>query len=141
MNEKTFSVATMTTAATDKQISTIININANYIIKGIKYPETKFFSKAHAIMILEEMFKLKDSAEKRPYDKDTYYVLYERFAAKYPYNKMNVPVRDYRIDTEAIPDMSEPKVSKGLPKPTDVRHRVSEKAFNQAITRSFYTID
>lgn len=142
MNEnRTFSVETMTTPATSKQITTIISLNTNYIIKGIKYPETKFFSKAHAIMMLEELFKAIDTAERRPYDRDMYYRLYERFAAKYPDNHMYVPVRDYRTDTEAIPEDNRPPEHKPLPDAKTVKHAVADKAFCKAVLNDFLKVD
>lgn len=142
MNEnRTFSVDTMITPATDKQVSTIISLNTNYIIKDIKYPEGNFFSKAHAIMMLEDLFKAIETAERRHYDRDMYYRLYERFSAKYPNNDMQVPVRDYRVDTEAIPDNTPPVVHKGLPNPKDVRRSVVNKAFARTVTRDFYTVE
>ena len=142
MNEnRTFSVETMTTPATDKQISTIISINTKYNIKGIDYPETTFFSKAHAIMMLEELFKAIETAERRPYDRDMYYKLYDRFSAKYPNNAMQVPVRDYRVDTEAIPDNTPPVVNKGLPDAKTIKHNVAEKAFINSVMNDMLTID
>lgn len=151
MNEKPYTAATLMVPATEKQIRAIISINNQYIIKGIVYPEYavdphtevhhELLTKIQAQRILNDLTAAIPTAEKRPFDKDMYYTLYERLAVKYPDNHMQVPVRDYRVDTEAIPDNSESKVSKGLPNPKTVRHNVSEKAFNQAVTRSFYTID
>ena len=139
--ERTFSVETMTTPATTKQINAIININTGYVIKGIKYPETKFFSKAHAIMMLEELIKAKETAPKRPYDKDMHYRLYERFAAKYPDNHMQVPVRDYRVDTEAIPDNVPLAQHKPLVDAKTVKHAVADKAFRRAILNDFLKVN
>ena len=142
MNEnRTFSVETMTTPATTKQISTIIGINSNYIIKGVKYPETRFFNKAHAIMLIEELNAAKATAPKRPFDRDMYYLLYERFAAKYPENNMQVPVRDYRVDTEAIPDNGPLAQHKPLPDAKTVKHAVANKAFCKAVLDDFLKVN
>ena len=91
---RTFKAETMTTPATDNQIRAIIAMNTQYKFIGVKYPDTKFFSKAHAIIILNTLDVLKADATKRDFDRDLYYKLYHRFAAKYPKNHMTVLVCD-----------------------------------------------
>lgn len=147
MNEKTYTAATLMMPATEKQIRAIISINNQYIIKGIVYPEYavdphtevhhKLLTKIQAQRVLNDLTAAISTAEKRPFNKDTYYTLYERFAAKYPENHIQVPVRDYRTDTDNIPEDNRPVKAKGLPDPKTVRHAVANKAFIKAVMNDF----
>ena len=91
---RTFKAEAFKEPATDDQIRTIISMNTQYKFIGVKYPDTQFFSKAHAIIIINTLNVLKADASKRDFDRDLYYRLYDRFAARYPENHMAVPVRD-----------------------------------------------
>ncbi len=147
MNEKTYTAATLMVPATEKQIRAIISINNQYIIKGIVYPEYavdphteihhELLTKIQAQRILNALTAAIPTAEKRPFDKDMYYTLYERLAVKYPENHISAPVRDYRVDTEAIPDNTPSGITKGLPDPKTVRHNVCNKAFTNKVMSDF----
>ena len=147
MNEKTYTAATLMEPATEKQIRAIISINNQYIIKGIVYPEYavdphtevhhELLTKIQAQRILNDLTAAIPTAEKRPFDKDRYYTLYERLAVKYPENHISAPVRDYRVDTENIPDADVPVKAKGLPDPKDVRRSVANKAFMNKVMSDF----
>ena len=91
---RTFKAEAFKEPATNDQIRKIISMNTQYKFIGVKYPDTQFFSKAHAIIILNTLYLLKADATKRDFDRDLYYNLYTRFAARYPENHMAVPVRD-----------------------------------------------
>ena len=139
MEEKTFSVKTMTTPATDKQIRAIISMNTQYKFIGVKYPDTKFFSKAHAIIILNTLNELKADAAKRDFDRDMYYRLYDRFAAKYPDNHMTVPVRDYRTPDEDIPESLEDLAKQ--PTWAEKQAAVRQSVFLNSLYNSFIKVN
>lgn len=147
MNKKTYTAATLMVPATEKQIRAIISINNQYIIKGIVYPEYAvdpytevhhaLLTKIQAQRILNDLTAAIPTAEKRPFDKDMYYTLYERLAVKYPENHISAPVRDYRVDTEAIPDDNIPAQHKPLPNAKTIKHTVADKAFMNKVMSDF----
>ena len=140
-NERTFKAETMTTPATDSQIRAIISMNTQYKFIGVKYPDTKFFSKAHAIIILNTLNELKADAAKRDFDRDLYYRLYDRFAARYPENHMTVPVRDYRTPGEDIPDEYEKPAQKTWAATNaELKHNISQRAVEQMLYKAFIEV-
>ena len=143
LQKRTFKAETMTTPATDNQIRAIISMNTQYKFIGVKYPDTKFFSKAHAIIILNTLNELKADAAKRDFDRDMYYRLYDRFAARYPENHMTVPVRDYWASGE---DMSESlEVLAQQPtwaeKQAQVRHDIGQEHFMNTVYNAFIKVN
>ena len=136
-NAKKFDQTLLIQPATEKQINAIINLNNTYNIKTVIYPECTYLSKALAILLLDHIYKAAEHSPKRPYSQDRFYRLYERFAAKYPENNISAPVRDYRVDTENIPDADVPVKAKGLPDPKDVRRSVANKAFMNKVMSDF----
>ena len=142
-NMRTFKAETMTTPATDNQIRAIISMNTQYKFIGVKYPDTQFFSKAHAIIILNTLNELKADAAKRDFDRDLYYRLYDRFAARYPENHMTVPVRDYRTSGEDIPESLEDlaKQPTWSEKQAQVRHDIEQEHFMNMVYNAFIKVN
>ena len=140
---KTFKAETVKEPATEAQIRAIININTNYIIKGVKYPNTKLFSKAHAIEVLDALTELMPNATKREFNKDLYYLLYDRFAAKYPENHMTVPVGDYRTPGEDVPESLEDlaKQPTWTEKQAQVRHDIGQEHFMNTVYNAFIKVN
>lgn len=140
---RTFTKEAFTTPASDKQIIAIISINTQYNIKGIQYPTTKLFSKAHACMIMDMLNELIPDAAKREHDVDLYYRLYDRFAARYPENHMTVPVRDYRTPGEDIPEALEDlaKQPTWAEKQAQVRHDIEQEHFMNMMYNAFIKVN
>lgn len=139
---KTFKAETMTTPASDKQIRAIISMNTQYKFIGVKYPDTKFFSKAHAIIILNTLNELKADAAKRDFDRDLYYRLYDRFAARYPDNHMTVPVRNYRTPGEDIPDEYENPAQKTWDATNaELKHNISQHSVERMVYKAFIDVN
>ena len=139
MPMRTFTKEAFTTPATDKQIRAIITLNTKYKFSGVRYPESHFFSKADAIIIMNTLMKLKDDAPKRDFDRDLYYRLYDRFAARYPENHMTVPVRNYRTPGEDIPDA--PETPSAQPTWADKQAAVRQSVFLNSLYNSFIQVD
>ena len=136
---RTFTKEAFTTPASDKQIRAIISINTQYNIKGIQYPTTKLFSKAHACMIMDMLNELIPDAAKRDFDRDLYYRLYDRFAARYPENHMTVPVRNYKTSGEDIPDA--PETPSAQPTWAEKQAAVRQSVFLNSLYNSFIKVD
>ena len=140
---KTFKAETVKEPATEAQIRAIININTNYIIKGVQYPTTKLFNKAQAIEVLDALTELMPNATKREFNKDLYYLLYDRFAARYPENHLNVSTGDYRTPGEDIPESLEDlaKQSTWAEKQAQVRHDIEQEHFMNMVYNAFIKVN
>ena len=140
---KTFKAETVKEPATDDQIKAIIVMNTKYKFIGVKYPDTQFFSEAHAIIILNTLNVLKADAAKRDFDRDLYYRLYDRFAARYPENHMTVPVRDYRTSGEDTPESLEDlaKQPTWAEKQAQVRHDIEQEHFMSMMYNAFIKVN
>ena len=136
---RTFKTETMTTPATDNQIRDIISMNTQYKFIGVKYPDTEFFSEAHAIIILNTLNLLKADATKRDFDWDLYYRLYDRFAARYPENHMTVPVRNYWTPGEDVPESLEDLAKQ--PTWAEKQAQVRQSVFLNSLYNSFIKVD
>ena len=137
----TFNAKAFKEPATDEQIKTIIALNAKYRFSGVRYPESHFFSKGDAIIIINTLMHLKDAAAKRDFDRDLYYRLYDRFAARYPENHMTVPVRDYRTPGEDIPDEYENPAQKTWDATNaELKHNISQRAVEQMFYKAFIEV-
>ena len=136
---RTFTKEAFETPATDKQIRAIISMNTQYKFIGVKYPDTQFFSKAHAIIILNTLNELKADAAKRDFDRDLYYKLYDRFAARYPENHMTVPVRNYKTAGEDIPESLEDLAKQ--PTWPEKQAAVRQSVFLNSLYNSFIKVD
>ena len=137
----TFKAETMTAPATDRQIRAIISMNTQYKFIGVKYPDTQFFSKAHAIIIINTLNELKADATKRDFDRDLYYRLYDRFAARYPDNHMTVPVRNYRTPGEDIPDEYENPAQKTWDATNaELKHNISQHSVERMVYKAFIEV-
>ena len=138
---RTFKAEAFKAPATDDQIRKIISMNTRYKFIGVKYPDTQFFSKAHAIIIINSLEVLKDreDASKRDFDRDLYYRLYDRFAARYPENHMTVPVRDYRTPGEDIPESLEDLAKQ--PTWAEKQAAVRQSVFLNSLYNSFIKVD
>ena len=142
-NMRTFKAETFKAPATDRQIRAIISMNTQYKFIGVKYPDTKFFSKAHAIIILNTLNELKADAAKRDFDRDLYYRLYDRFAARYPENHITVPVRDYRTPGADIPELLEDlaKQPTWAEKQAQVKHDIEQEHFMNTMYNAFIKVN
>ena len=140
---RTFKAEAFKEPATDDQIRTIISMNTQYKFIGVKYPDTQFFSKAHAIIILNTLNELKADATKRDFDRDLYYRLYDRFDARYPENHMTVPVRDYRTPGEDIPESLEDLAKQPTwpEKQAQVRHDIEQEHFMNMVYNAFIKVN
>ena len=140
---RTFKAEAFKTPATDDQIRKIISMNTQYKFIGVKYPDTEFFSKAHAIIIINTLEVLKADASKRDFDRDLYYRLYDRFAARYPENHMIVPVRDYMTSGEDIPESLEDlaKQPTWSEKQAQVRHDIEQEHFMNMVYNAFIKVN
>lgn len=138
-NMRTFKAEAFKTPATDDQIRKIMSMNTKYKFMGVKYPDTQFFSKAHAIIIINTLEVLKADASKRDFDRDLYYRLYDRFAARYPENHMTVPVRDYWTPGEDIPESLE--VLAKQPTWAEKQAAVRQSVFLNSLYNSFIKVD
>ena len=138
---RTFNAKAFKEPATDDQIKAIITLNTKYKFIGVKYPDTQFFSKAHGIIILNTLDVLKADATKRDFDRDLYYRLYDRFAARYPDNHMTVPVRNYRTPGEDIPDEYEKPAQKTWDATNaELKHNISQHAVEQMLYKAFIEV-
>ena len=136
---RTFKAEAFKTPASDKQIRAIISINTQYNIKGVQYPTTKLFSKAHACIIMDMLNELIPDATKRDFDRDLYYKLYDRFAARYPENHMTVPVRNYKTAGEDIPESLEDLAKQ--PTWPEKQAAVRQSVFLNSLYNSFIKVD
>ena len=134
----TFNAKAFKEPATDDQIKIIIALNAKYRFSGVRYPESDFFSKGDAIIIINSLMHLKDDAPKRDYEFDFYYRLYDRFAARYPDNHMTVPVRNYRTPGEDIPDEYE---NPAQPTWVEKQAAVRQSIFLNSLYNSFIQVN
>ena len=138
-NMRTFKAEAFKTPATDDQIRKIISMNTRYKFIGVKYPDTEFFSKAHAIIIINTLEVLKADASKRDFDRDLYYRLYDRFAARYPENHMTVPVRNYWTPGEDVPESLEDLAKQ--PTWAEKQAQVRQSVFLNSLYNSFIKVD
>ena len=137
----TFNAKAFKEPATDDQIKIIIALNAKYRFSGVKYPESHFFSKGDAIIIINSLMHLQDAVPKRDYEFDFYYRLYDRFAARYPDNHMTVPVRNYRTPGEDIPDEYENPAQKTWDAANaELKHNISQRAVEQMLYKAFIEV-
>ena len=143
MNMRTFKAETVKEPATEAQIRAIININTNYIIKGVKYPDTKLFNKAHAIEVLDALTELMPNATKREFNKDLYYLLYDRFATKYPENHLNVSTGDHRTSGEDVSESLEDLAKRPTwaEKQAQVRHDIEQERFMNMMYNAFIKVN
>ena len=87
--------------------------------------------------------ELKADAAKRDFDRDLYYRLYDRFAARYPENHMTVPVRNYRTPGEDIPESLEDlaKQPTWAEKQAQVRHNIEQEHFMSMMYNAFIKVN
>ena len=138
---KTFSAKAFKVPATDEQIKTIIALNAKYRFSGVRYPESQFFSKGDAIIIINSLLYLENDAPKRDFDRDLYYRLYDRFAARYPDNCMTVPVRNYRTPGEDIPDEYEKPAQKTWDATNaELKHNITQHSVERMVYKAFIEV-
>ena len=135
----TFSAKAFKEPATDDQIKKIITLNTKYRFSGVRYPDSHFFSKGDAIIIINSLLYLENDAPKRDFDRDLYYRLYDRFAARYPDNHMTVPVRNYRTPGEDIPDA--PETRSKQPTWADKQAAVRQSIFLNSLYNSFIQVN
>ena len=142
-NMRTFKAEAFKEPATDDQIRKIITMNTRYKFIGVKYPDTQFFSKAHAIIIINTLEVLKADASKRDFDRDLYYRLYDRFAARYPENHMTVPVRNYWTPGEDVSESLEDlaKQPTWAEKQAQVRHNIEQEHFMNMVYNAFIKVN
>ena len=139
---RTFKAEAFKEPATDDQIRTIITLNAKYRFSGVKYPESHFFSKGDAIIIINSLHYLENDAPKRDYEVDFYYRLYDRFAARYPDNHMTVPVRNYRTPGEDIPDEYEKPAQKTWDATNaELKHNISQHSVERMVYKAFIDVN
>ena len=140
----TFNAKAFKEPATDDQIKKIITLNTKYKFSGVRYPESHFFSKGDAIIIINTLLhleNLEDEAPKRDFDRDLYYRLYDRFAARYPDNHMTVPVRNYRTPGEDIPDEYEKPAQKTWDATyAEYKHNISQQAVGDMVYKAFIEV-
>ena len=138
---RTFKAEAFKEPASDSQIRKIIVLNTKYRFSGVRYPDGHFFSKGDAIIIINTLMHLKDDAPKRDFDRDLYYRLYDRFAARYPDNHMTVPVRNYRTPGEDIPDEYEKPAQKTWTATNaELKHNISQHAVEQMLYKAFIEV-
>ena len=139
---KTFSAKAFKEPATDDQIRTIITLNTKYKFSGVRYPDSHFFSKGDAIIITNTLMHLQGDAPKRAFDRDLYYRLYDRFAARYPENHMTVPVRNYRTPGEDIPDEYEKPAQKTWDATNaELKHNISQHSVERMVYKAFIDVN
>ena len=137
----TFSAKAFKEPATDDQIKKIITLNTKYRFSGVRYPDSHFFSKGDAIIIINSLLYLENDAPKRDFDRDLYYRLYDRFAARYPDNHLTVPVRNYRTPGEDIPDEYENPARKTWDATNaELKHNISQRAVEQMFYKAFIEV-